>query len=149
MMEAVRSSGFTPVPEEVRLIVTGTIEARGRGFVVVLDRMNQPKTIVCVTSGPDDPGGAALADHAGKPVEIRGRWQFEGEGNEVFWIQVASATGTCGAGTQAVYRLYNNGMGAAPNHRYTTMANVRDQMVAAGWVIEGNGPGFAFMCAPV
>ena len=80
MMEAVRDSGFTPVPEEVRLKLTGTIEARGRGFVLVLDQMKEAKTIVCVTSGPDDPVGAALASHAGKSVEIRGRWLFEGEG---------------------------------------------------------------------
>jgi hypothetical protein len=80
MMEAIHDSGFTPVPEEVRLTLTGTIEARGRGFVLVLDRMKEPKAIVCVTSGPDDPLGAALADHAGKPVAVRGRWQFEGEG---------------------------------------------------------------------
>jgi hypothetical protein len=47
-----------------------------------------------------------------------------------------------------VYRLYNNGQGGAPNHRYTTASSVRDQMLAAGWILEGNGPGFAFMCAP-
>jgi hypothetical protein len=47
-----------------------------------------------------------------------------------------------------VYRLYNNGKGAAPNHRYTTIEGVRDQMIANGWVIEGNGPGLAFMCSP-
>lgn len=82
-------------------------------------------------------------------VKANPDWQFEGEGMEVFFIPVAAANGTCPAGTLSVYRLYNNGMGAAPNHRYTTLTNVRDQMVAAGWVIEGNGPGFAFMCAPV
>jgi len=80
-------------------------------------------------------------------VKTNPSWQFEGDGNEVFYIPVASADGMCGAGI-AVYRLYNNGMGAAPNHRYTTSATARDAMVAAGWVIEGNGPGFAFMCAP-
>ena len=81
-------------------------------------------------------------------VKANPSWQFEGEGDEVFYIPVASASGTCGSDTTPVYRLYNNGMGNAPNHRYTTSAATRDQMVAAGWVIEGNGPGFAFMCAP-
>jgi Repeat of unknown function (DUF5648) len=54
----------------------------------------------------------------------------------------------CPAGSVAVYRLYNNGQGGAPNHRYTTDVNVRDHVVTLGWVVEGNGPGFAFMCAP-
>lgn len=75
-------------------------------------------------------------------------WQFEGQGSEVFYIPLAAANGTCPAGTLPVYRLYNNGMGAAPNHRFTTSSSVRDQMVMAGWVLEGNGPGFASMCAP-
>jgi hypothetical protein len=72
-------------------------------------------------------------------------WIFEGE---VFAIPSARADGSCGVGTVPVYRLYNNGEGGAPNHRYTTVGTVRDNMVAAGWIIEGNGPGFAFMCAP-
>ena len=75
-------------------------------------------------------------------------WQFEGEGSDVFYLPVGSATGACAAGTVPVYRLYNNGMGSAPNHRYTASPETREQMVAAGWVIEGNGPGLAFMCAP-
>jgi hypothetical protein len=81
---------------------------------------------------------------------VRGNpdWQFEGQGSEVFYIPLAAANGTCPAGTLSVYRLYNNGMGAAPNHRFTTSVSVRDQMVMAGWVLEGNGPGFASMCAP-
>ena len=81
-------------------------------------------------------------------VRANSSWQFEGEGNDVFFIGMAAGDGTCPGGTSPVYRLYNNGQGAAPNHRYTTASNLRDQMIAAGWVLEGNGPGFAFMCAP-
>jgi hypothetical protein len=77
-------------------------------------------------------------------VKTNPNWQYEGD---VFYVALAG-DGTCRAGTLAVYRLYNNGQGGAPNHRYTTDPAVRDQMVARGWVIEGNGPGFAFMCAP-
>jgi hypothetical protein len=78
-------------------------------------------------------------------VKTNPDWIFEGE---VFAIPGARPDGTCGVGTAPIYRLYNNGEGGAPNHRYTTVGTVRDNMVAAGWVIEGNGPGFAFMCAP-
>ena len=79
-------------------------------------------------------------------VKTNPNWQYEGD---VFYVTLALADGTCPVGLVAIYRLYNNGQGGAPNHRYTTDIAVRDQMVARGWVIEGNGPGFAFMCGPV
>jgi hypothetical protein len=72
-------------------------------------------------------------------------WMFEGK---AFSIDGAAADGTCAAGTVPVYRLYNNGQGGAPNHRYVALPEVRDQMVASGWIAEGNLPGLAFMCSP-
>lgn len=44
--------------------------------------------------------------------------------------------GVCPAGSIKLYRLYNNGMSGAPNHRYTTSLTVRSQMIAAGWTPE-------------
>lgn len=44
--------------------------------------------------------------------------------------------GVCPAGTVPLYRLYNNGMTGAPNHRYTTSLTIRSQMIGAGWVPE-------------
>lgn len=74
-------------------------------------------------------------------------WQFEGR---VFNVALPDqATGSCPANTQAVYRLYNNGMGAAPNHRYTTSLATRATMIAQGWIPEGFGPDAVGMCAPV
>ena len=78
-------------------------------------------------------------------VKTNPDWQYEGD---VFFVTVGAADGSCAAGKVPVYRLYNNGQGGAPNHRYTTDAATRDLMVSRGWVIEGNGPGLAFMCAP-
>jgi hypothetical protein len=46
-----------------------------------------------------------------------------------------------------LYRLYNNGMGGAPNHRYTTSLTIRAEMIAKGWVSEGYGPLGAIGCA--
>lgn len=46
-----------------------------------------------------------------------------------------------------VYRLFNNGMGGAPNHRYATKYSVVQTMVAKGWVSEGDGGG-GVMCIP-
>ena len=52
----------------------------------------------------------------------------------------------CGEGRIPVYRLFSNRSDA--NHRYTTDARVRDQMVAQGWLAEGDGPDAVAMCAP-
>jgi probable HAF family extracellular repeat protein len=72
-------------------------------------------------------------------------WQFEGI---AFNIAVPDQDGDCPSTTQPVYRVYNNGKGAAPNHRYTTSLTTRSQMVDAGWVPEGSGPLGVAMCAP-
>lgn len=53
--------------------------------------------------------------------------------------------GTCPQGMRQVYRLYNNR--ADVNHRYTTSASIRDQMVAKGWTPEGLGTNAVGFCA--
>ena len=72
-------------------------------------------------------------------------WQLEGQ---VFNIPIPATDGSCAAGTVPVYRLYNNGQGAAPNHRYTTDLSVRSQMMTQGWVPEGYGSIGVIMCSP-
>ena len=54
--------------------------------------------------------------------------------------------GNCGAGQIPVYRVFSNRADA--NHRYTTSRTVRDQMVAKGWLAEGDGADTVVMCAP-
>jgi hypothetical protein len=77
-------------------------------------------------------------------VKGNANWSFEGE---VFNVALPDGQGTCPAGTVAVYRLYNQGQTGAPNHRFTTDAAVRAQMLAQGWVAEGAGLGVT-MCGP-
>lgn len=72
-------------------------------------------------------------------------WTFEGD---VFSIDVPDVSGTCAAGETPVYRLYNNGQGEAPNHRYTTDLATRAAMLAKGWIPEGFGDLGIMMCAP-
>ena len=60
-------------------------------------------------------------------------WLYEGN---AFFADLPVA-GTCPSSTTALYRLYNGGQGGAPNHRYTTCTNIRDKMLANGWVSEG------------
>lgn len=77
-------------------------------------------------------------------VKANANWQFEGD---VFGVAAASAAGECAAGLVPLYRMYNNGEGAAPNHRYTTDIDVRALMVANGWIPEGSGIGVV-ACVP-
>ena len=58
-----------------------------------------------------------------------------------------AASGACPIGTIAVYRLYNDGMGNAPNHRFVTSKAEREGMLNQGWKAEGAGIGVG-MCAP-
>jgi hypothetical protein len=78
-------------------------------------------------------------------VKSNPNWQFEAE---VFNTPVPAFDGSCPVGTLPVYRMYNNGMSGAPNHRFTTDLAVRAQMLALGWIAEGNGTIGVTMCSP-
>ncbi|MCC7217713.1 MAG: M36 family metallopeptidase [Burkholderiales bacterium] len=78
-------------------------------------------------------------------VKQNGDWQFEAT---VFGVLAPGPAGDCPAGSNPIYRMYNNGQGGSPNHRYTTSLAIRTQMLAAGWIPEGYGPIGVIMCAP-
>ena len=60
------------------------------------------------------------------------------ESTEVFrGIPVDPNTGQCAAGTEAIYRLWNNRSDV--NHRYTDQFSVFKAMLALGYIAEGNG----------
>jgi hypothetical protein len=67
------------------------------------------------------------------------------EATNAFYM-MASPSGTCPSQTIPLYRLYNNGQGGSPNHRYTTDPSVRMAMIDANWVPEGNGADGVFAC---
>lgn len=73
------------------------------------------------------------------------RWQYEGD---VFFAPLPAADGGCPAGTVGVFRLYNDGMGGAPNHRFTTSDETFAAMQRDGWIAEGAGAGVG-MCSPL
>jgi len=77
-------------------------------------------------------------------VKQKPEWLFEAV---VFNTPTPDINGNCPAGTLPVYRLYNDGQGAAPNHRFTTSLVTRAQMLAKKWIPEGNGIGVS-MCSP-
>ncbi len=63
-----------------------------------------------------------------------------------FFFLYPTAGGSCAAGTVPVYRVFSNRADA--NHRYMTDRALRDQMVAKGWLAEGDGADTVVMCAP-
>ena len=54
--------------------------------------------------------------------------------------------GVCPPNTTEVYRVFDNRPDV--NHRYMTDKTIEAQMVAKGWVAEGDGPDLVVMCAP-
>lgn len=78
-------------------------------------------------------------------VKANNSWSFEGE---VFGVALPTTSGACAAGAVPLYRLYNDGQGGAPNHRYTTDLAVRNLMLVFGWVPEGFGATGVIACLP-
>jgi len=72
-------------------------------------------------------------------------WLFEGD--VFFTLLPDPVSGDCPAGNVPVYRLYNNGQGGAPNHRFTTSDSIRLDMINDGCIGEGYGIGVG-MCSP-
>ena len=71
-------------------------------------------------------------------------WYFESD--NVFQIDLPDKTsGACPAGTIPVYRLWNQRVDS--NHRYTTSAAIKTQMLAVGYLPEGYGADGVVMCA--
>lgn len=71
-------------------------------------------------------------------------WRYQGD---AFFVRLPDATGRCPAGTVPVYRLYNQGQGGAPNHRYTANDVTTLDMILDGWKPEGAPVGVGW-CSP-
>ena len=78
-------------------------------------------------------------------LQAGGVWVLED--SAAFYL-MTSPTGLCPTGSTPLYRLYNDGQGGAPNHRYTIDPGIRRSMLAAHWISEGNGPDGVFACVP-
>jgi len=67
-------------------------------------------------------------------VKLNPDWIYE---KIAFFIFVPSG-GVCSPGLLPVYRMYNNGMTGAPNHRFTTSLAIYNQFTTTmGWAPEG------------
>ncbi len=72
-------------------------------------------------------------------------WTYE---SVAFYLQLPSPMGTCPPGGTSIYRLYNNGVTGAPNHRYTASQSVYAAMHEQGWTVEGDAVTGVFACGP-
>jgi hypothetical protein len=70
------------------------------------------------------------------------RWRLETAA--AFRAHLPDASGACPAGTQALYRVFNNRPDV--NHRYTTSRSIRQRMIDRSWIPEGSGPMGVAMC---
>jgi len=68
-------------------------------------------------------------------------WAFEAD---AFFIALPDNMQQCQPSTRPVFRLYNQGLGGTPNHRYTTSWPVVNLMQSKGWALEG-----VVMCTPL
>jgi carboxypeptidase C (cathepsin A) len=147
---------MTASPQEQALLDDGTIRGWARtgvSFFAWTDAARAPATAqpVCRFYGRPEAGldshfYSAFPDEC-TAVQARfpGAWQLESP--SLFYIEAPDRTsGACAAGTDPVYRVYDNRTDA--NHRYMLSADVRATMLSRGWIPEGHGPDAVVMCAP-
>lgn len=72
-------------------------------------------------------------------------WTFEAV---AFHALRPTTAGVCPDDRVRLHRLYNQGIGGAPNHRYTTSSSIRVEMIARGWISEGHGSEGVVACLP-
>jgi hypothetical protein len=140
-------------PEEIKGLDAGTVWKRtGESFKVYVTPASG-RVGVCrffgqfpQSSGPTKSSHFYALRGLGCEALLQnpGPWQYEGD---VFFMPPPDAIGGCPSGTTPVYRLYNDGMTGAPNHRFTTNPETQAEMLRDGYIPEGpNGVG---MCSPV
>ena len=149
-------SGFghyfiTAFPDEAVAIDAGAVQGwtrTGRSFKVYESNASGLNTVCRFFSTSFAPKSShfytPFSDEC-NAVKQNADWQFEAN---AFYVQTSDITGACPSGTSKVYRLYNNGLSGAPNHRYTADAGVRSQMLSQGWISEGYGSDGVIFCTP-
>jgi hypothetical protein len=141
---------MTAIPNEITLLDNGTIKGwvrTGHSFNVFVS--GTPGTVeVCRFFST---AFGAKSSHFYTPyatecaiVKQNPNWQFEAA---VFNMVPPKGDGTCDPGLKPLYRVYNDGMGGAPNHRQMTDLALFETMRSLGWKPEGQGVG-VIACVP-
>lgn len=130
---------MTAFPDEIAAIDTGAIPGwtrTGYSFKVQTEAASSAYVPVCrFYSIGVTRGSHFYTGDAGECSGLKGdaNWKYEAD---AFFAQPATG-GSCPTGKVPVYRLYNNRLSGAPNHRYTADLNVRADMTTKGWTAEG------------
>lgn len=143
---------MTSFPEEIAALDAGAFAGVWKRTGLIFDVWSGPVAGASPTCRFFSTSFAPKSSHFYTPyasecasVRANSDWQYE----EVsFFLRLPDVGGRCTPGTSELYRLYNNGMGATPSHRYTISAVTFNQMRAAGWTVEGDGVTGVFACAP-
>jgi hypothetical protein len=143
---------ITSLPDEIAKLDNGTFVGwarTGRSFKVYASADAPSWTVpVCrffsTTFAPKSSHFYSALVNECDGLRSNPNWQFE---DYVFNVASPAIDGSCPIGHAPVYRVYNNGQGGAPNHRFTTDLSARSQMLAQGYVAEGYGIGVS-MCSP-
>jgi hypothetical protein len=143
---------FTADQAEMLAIETGRFSgwqappSAGRGFATFIESA-LGRVPVCrffsVAFAPKSSHFYAAGQAECDSVKSNADWTYEGV---VGYVYATIGGGVCPQGLP-LYRLYNNGQGGAPNHRYTVDAFVRLEMIQDGWIPEGLGIGVV-ACVP-
>lgn len=142
----------TSFPDEIAALDAGAFEAAWKRTGMTFDVWPDPAAGGSPTCRFFSTSFAPKSSHFYTPsasecasVKANPDWQYEALS---FFLRLPDAAGRCAPGTSELYRLYNNGGGAAPNHRYTISRVAFDQMRAAGWSAEGHSSTGVFACVP-
>ena len=75
MLQTIKKAGYPPVPEDVRLTVSGTIRKRDDGYVIELDKIKKPVTLALILDKDNTRTAPAIEEQVGKVATLEGRWQ--------------------------------------------------------------------------
>lgn len=130
---------LTAFPDEISAIDTGAIPGwarTGYSFKVQSEATSGYSPVCRFYSTGVTRGSHFYTTDAGECAVLKADqyWKYEAD---AFYAQAAGGGGSCPTGKVPAYRLYNNRLSGAPNHRYTTDANVRADMMTKGWTAEG------------
>lgn len=142
---------MTAFPDEIRVLDSGKIPGWVRTGESFLASAVQKSglTEACRFFGPSFGSGSThlytldAAECAATKNDPS--WVFEAI---AFHVQLPSPDGECASGKNRLYRFYNQGMGGAPNYRYTGSHAIRSQMIDREWVPKGYGVEGVIACTP-
>ena len=80
MLRTIKKAGYPPVPEDVRLTVSGTIRRQGDEYVIELDAMKKSVALALILGKDNARIAADLAARGDRMATLEGHWQPPADG---------------------------------------------------------------------